>query len=107
MRRPSRRSQRLRGIPASGTGCRWRASCGSRVARPGWMFRTFQIPLSWTELIKRTIGQISKDNVLGLAAQLSFYLLLALVPAILFLVALTSFFPGHMVEQLIAQLAGV
>jgi membrane protein len=71
------------------------------------MFRTFQIPLSWTELIKRTIGQISKDNVLGLAAQLSFYLLLALVPAILFLVALTSFFPGHMVEQLIAQLAGV
>ena len=71
------------------------------------MFRTFQIPLSWTELIKRTIAQISKDNVLGLAAQLSFYLLLALVPAILFLVALTSFFPGHMVEQLIAQLAGV
>jgi membrane protein len=71
------------------------------------MFRTFQIPPSWTELIKRTIGQISKDNVLGLAAQLSFYLLLALVPAILFLVALTSFFPGHMVEQLIAQLAGV
>ena len=80
---------------------------GSRVARPGWMFRTFQIPLSWTELIKRTIGQISKDNVLGLAAQLSFYLLLALVPAILFLVALSSFFPGHMVEQLIAQLSGV
>ncbi len=71
------------------------------------MFKTFRIPLSWTELIKRTIGQINKDNVLGLAAQLSFYLLLALVPAILFLVALTSFFPGDVVTQLIAQLSGV
>lgn len=71
------------------------------------MFETFQIPLSWTELIKRTVNQISKDNVLGLAAQLSFYLLLALVPAILFLVALASFLPGHLIEQMMANLAGV
>ena len=71
------------------------------------MFETFQIPLSWTELIKRTAKQISKDNVLGLAAQLSFYLLLALVPAILFLVALASFLPGHLIEQMMANLASV
>lgn len=71
------------------------------------MFEPFQIPLSWTELIKRTANQISKDSVLGLAAQLSFYLVLALVPAILFLVALASFLPGHLVEQLMANLASV
>ena len=71
------------------------------------MFRTFQIPLTWTELIKRTAGQISKDNVLGLAAQLSFYLLLALVPAILFLVALTSYLPGRLIDRLVQNLSGV
>ena len=36
------------------------------------MFRTFEIPLSWTELVKRTIKEISEDNVLGLAAQLAY-----------------------------------
>lgn len=71
------------------------------------MFRTFDIPLSWTELGKRTYQQISKDNVLGLAAQLSFYLLLALVPAILFMVALTSYLPGRMIDRMTEYLGGV
>jgi membrane protein len=63
------------------------------------MFRTFDIPISWGELFKRTAKEFSADNCLGLAAQLAYYLLLALVPAIVFLVALTSFLPGDVLQQ--------
>ena len=51
------------------------------------------LPLSWTELGRRTWREIIDDDVLGLAAQLSYYFFLALFPAILFLLALASFFP--------------
>ena len=65
------------------------------------MFRTFQIPISWGELFKRTIKEFSADNCVGLAAQLAYYTLLALVPAIVFLIALTSFFPGDAIQQML------
>jgi membrane protein len=68
------------------------------------MLRAFAIPLSWTELFKRTIKETTADDCLGLAAQLAYYLLLALVPAIVFLVALASFFPSEVVQQLVASL---
>ncbi len=55
------------------------------------MFET--ISLSWTELARRTWRESVDDDVLGLAAQLSYYFFLALFPAILFLLALASFFP--------------
>jgi membrane protein len=45
------------------------------------------------ELAVRVWREISDDDVLGLAAQLSYYFFLALFPAILFLLALASFFP--------------
>jgi membrane protein len=48
---------------------------------------------SWTELARRTWREVVDDDVLGLAAQLSYYFFLALFPAILFLLALASFFP--------------
>jgi membrane protein len=51
------------------------------------------VPASWTELARRTWREIGEDDVLGLAAQLSYYFFLALFPAILFLLALASFFP--------------
>jgi len=53
----------------------------------------FAIPLSWTELIKRTLKETNDDDCLGLAAQLAYYFFLALFPAVLFLLALASFFP--------------
>jgi membrane protein len=49
--------------------------------------------LRWTELARRTWREVVDDDVLGLAAQLSYYFFLALFPAILFLLALASFFP--------------
>jgi membrane protein len=69
------------------------------------MFATFAIPISWGELLKRTAKETSADNVLGLAAQLAYYFLLALVPAIVFLVALTSFFPPDVIDQMMTGLA--
>ena len=57
------------------------------------MLRAFRIPLTWTELGKRTYNEVLADNCLGLAAQLAYYFFLALFPALLFLVAIISFVP--------------
>ncbi len=53
----------------------------------------FAVPLAWSELLRRTWRDALDDDVLGLAAQLSYYFFLALFPAILFLLAIASFFP--------------
>src|SRR5688572_8436956 len=74
---------------------------------PTGMFAAFSIPISWTELLKRTAKETSADNVLGLAAQLAYYFLLALVPAMVFIVALTSFFPAELIDRMIASLGRV
>ncbi len=68
------------------------------------MFSTFAIPITWTELARRTVRETSEDDCLGLAAQLAYYLLLALVPAMVFLVALASFFPSETVAQMVESL---
>ena len=51
------------------------------------------VSLSWYELGRRTWREALDDDVPGLAAQLSYYFFLALFPAILFLLAVASFFP--------------
>ena len=53
----------------------------------------FDLSIGWGELSRRTIKEAIADDCLGLAAQLSYYLFLALFPAILFLLAVSSFFP--------------
>jgi membrane protein len=58
------------------------------------MFINFDIPVSWGELFKRTFKETISDDCMGLAAQLSYFFFLALFPAILFLLALASFFPA-------------
>jgi membrane protein len=50
------------------------------------------VSLTWSELARRTWREVGEDDVLGLAAQLSYYFFLALFPALLFLLALASFF---------------
>ena len=59
------------------------------------MSRFFDLPISWGELSKRTVKETIADDCLGLAAQLAYYLFLSLFPAILFLLAVGSFFPLH------------
>jgi membrane protein len=46
-----------------------------------------------SELLKRTLKDSIQDDALGLAAQLAYYFFLSLFPALLFIVALASFFP--------------
>jgi membrane protein len=57
------------------------------------MLAAFDVPLSWGELLKRTAKETSADDCLGLAAQLAYYFFLALFPAVLFVLAVASFFP--------------
>ena len=57
------------------------------------MLRALRVPIGWGELSKRTFREVIADNCFGLAAQLSYYFVLALFPALLFLVALISFIP--------------
>ena len=48
--------------------------------------------LSWTELARRLWHEIQEDELLGRAAQLSYYVLLALFPALIVLTALMGLF---------------
>lgn len=57
------------------------------------VFTYFRAPVSWTELGRRTVVDTFEDGCPGLAAQLAFYFLLALFPALLFVVSLLAYLP--------------
>ncbi|MEO7273804.1 MAG: YihY/virulence factor BrkB family protein, partial [Vicinamibacterales bacterium] len=57
------------------------------------MFAYFHVTMSWRELARRTVAETFDDGCIGLAAQLAFYFMLALFPALLFLVVLLSYLP--------------
>jgi membrane protein len=57
------------------------------------VFAYFRAPIGWRELARRTVVDTFEDGCPGLAAQLAFYFLLALFPALLFVVALLSYLP--------------
>ena len=59
--------------------------------------------LTWTDLLRRTYQEFLDDDALGMAAQLAYYFFLALFPALLFGLALASFFP---LQSLTDDLAG-
>jgi membrane protein len=52
-----------------------------------------RLPVNVGELARRTVREVIDDNCFGLAAQLAFYFLLALFPALIFLVALLGLLP--------------
>jgi len=60
------------------------------------MFKSMSLGgLSWTELAKRVYAEVMDDDVLGRSAQLSYYFLLALFPALLFLTSLLGYLAGE------------
>ena len=68
----------------------------------------FRAPIACTEVMKRTVREIGKDNCLELAAQLAFDFLMALFPALLFLVALIGYVPvENAFSELLAALGSV
>jgi membrane protein len=56
------------------------------------MLATLKVPLSWKELIERTVKEFFADNAFDLAAQQAYYFFFALFPAILTLLSIASFF---------------
>src|SRR5262249_58325173 len=82
----------------------WRCSCSHSGMG---LLRALRVPLTWREVLTRTVQAILTD-VLGWAAELAYYFFLALFPALLFLVALASFFPIHnLTDQIVDTLASV
>jgi membrane protein len=72
------------------------------------MLGALKVPITWKELAVRTAREVMADNCLGLAAQLAYYFFLSLFPALLFLVALASFFPLYsFTDELMRLLAPI
>jgi membrane protein len=62
----------------------------------------------WNDLARRTFREFLADDCLGLAAQLAYYFFLSLFPALLFLLALASFFSlGDVAERLVPSMGSV
>jgi membrane protein len=60
------------------------------------MFKALSLGgLSWKELARRVWAEVQEDDVLGRSAQLAYYFLLALFPALLFIVSLIGYFAGE------------
>ncbi|HEX7955682.1 MAG TPA: YihY/virulence factor BrkB family protein [Pyrinomonadaceae bacterium] len=60
------------------------------------MFKSLSLGgLSWRDLGKRVYAEVMDDDVLGRSAQLSYYFLLALFPALLFLTSLLGYLAGE------------
>ena len=69
---------------------------------------SFNIAISWRELLRRTAKDSLADDAFGLAAQLAYYFFLSLFPALLAIVALASFFPlYHFTDNLVGALSPV
>ena len=58
------------------------------------------------ELVRRTAKEVVDDDCLGMAAQVAYYLFLALFPAILFLLAIASFLPLDNLTDEVGRLLG-
>src|SRR5438477_2362894 len=58
--------------------------------------------IGWGALFKRTFKETVADNCFGLAAQLAYYFFLSVFPALLVVVALTSFFPRNLLDQILS-----
>ncbi|MGH7357733.1 MAG: YihY/virulence factor BrkB family protein [Candidatus Rokuibacteriota bacterium] len=67
-----------------------------------------RLPLTWRELITRTVKDFVADNGLGLGAQLAYYFFFALFPTLLVGLALASFFPlENFVDRMVSVLGGL
>jgi membrane protein len=70
------------------------------------MLAHLRVPLGWKDLLKRTGTGAWDDNVLDLAAQQAYYFFFALFPALLFVIAVASFFPLQTLINDVVQMIG-
>lgn len=66
-----------------------------------------KVPLTWPEIITRTVREAMADNIMGMAAQLAYYFFFSLFPALLLLIAIASYFPVQtLVDQVFKSMSG-
>ena len=68
------------------------------------MLAHLRVPIGWMELVKRSVKEAIADDVFDLAAQQAYYFFFALFPALLFVIAIASFFP---LQSLINDVVGM
>src|SRR6185295_9417240 len=72
-----------------------------------FMLAYLNVPLSWREILTRTVREALGDNIFGMAAQLSYYFFFSLFPALLLLIAIASYFPAQaLVDQVFKSMGG-
>jgi membrane protein len=66
-----------------------------------------KVPLSWREILTRTVKEAVADNIFGMSAQLAYYFFFALFPALLLLIAIGSYLPEQtLIDQLFKSMGG-
>jgi membrane protein len=71
------------------------------------MFQGLRLGIPLFELIKRTAKEVIDDDCISTAAQLAYYFALALFPALLFVVAVASYLPYDVVNNVVSALAPI
>jgi membrane protein len=73
-----------------------------------FLLNALRVPLTWREIFRRTLYEAFwNDNCLAMAAQLAYYFFFALFPALLFVLALASFFPlTTLIDDLFRTMGG-
>src|SRR6185437_12095479 len=72
------------------------------------MASRFKPTIGWPAVLKQTGTALYTDDCLGWSAQLAYYFFFALFPALLFLVAIASYFPiANGMNQIVSMLGRV
>ena len=65
-----------------------------------------KVPLTWREVMARTIREAWADNIFGMSAQLAYYFFFSLFPALLLLIAAASYFPQQtLINQIVMAMS--
>lgn len=64
------------------------------------MLAYLKVPLTWGQILRRTVRESLNDDCLGMAAQLAYYFFFALFPTLLVMLALARFFAADVAEML-------
>src|SRR5919201_3009894 len=66
-----------------------------------------KVPLSWREILTRTVKEAMADNIFGMSAQLAYYFFFALFPALLLLIAMAAYLPEQtLIDQVFKSMGG-
>ena len=72
------------------------------------MLAHLRVPIGWKDLLKRSAKEALADDVFDLAAQQAYYFFFALFPALLFVMAVASFFPVQdLIDTIVARIAQI